>query len=346
MGATLFAVDPARAAATSALARSAAWANSTWRRCALKKNESRKYRDPRAPAHRSARRPSSSASSSISCSGRPLHGRGLHRLDRPALLPLRPAAGPGHDRLGPRSSTATSPSPSSPCVATVLFGRVFCGWVCPLGAVHQFSSFAFKRTEVPQAAARGQGQPGPASTTSSSLVLAGALFGLDLAGYLDPLSFLTRSMSVAACPRLAQALSSLNGALYGLGVTGLARVDLPGPGRTGPSTRPSSRASRSGLFFLGCDRPQRPQGAVLVPLSLPGRAPCSACSAAGTCSSSRIDDEKCIKCGLCTQHCETQARAVPERQVEERRVRLLPELRLDLPDRGHPLPGSRPGPRS
>ncbi|MCK7489645.1 MAG: 4Fe-4S binding protein [Anaerotruncus sp.] len=30
--------------------------------------------------------------------------------------------------------------------------------------------------------------------------------------------------------------------------------------------------------------------------------------------------------------------AVPERQVEERRVRLLPELRLDLPDRGHRLP--------
>ena len=28
----------------------------------------------------------------------------------------------------------------------------------------------------------------------------------------------------------------------------------------------------------------------------------------------RIDDEKCIKCGLCTQHCETQAHPYPNDQ--------------------------------
>jgi MauM/NapG family ferredoxin protein len=192
--------------------------------------------------------------------------------------------------------------------ATILFGRVFCGWVCPLGAIHQFSSFAFKKTKFLK----------PPREDKASLatkyyilvvVLVGALLGLDLAGYLDPLSFLTRSFALAVLPSLAQALGGLSGALYGIGAVGLAR--------------PVSQALQNwtihtnfiqgfsvGLLFLGAialnARKERfwcrylcPAGALLGLLSR------------WNLLKLRIDGEKCIECGLCTQHCETQARPYP-----------------------------------
>ena len=32
-------------------------------------------------------------------------------------------------------------------LVTIVLGRVVCGWACPLGAVHQFTSFVFKKTK-------------------------------------------------------------------------------------------------------------------------------------------------------------------------------------------------------
>ena len=51
----------------------------------------------------------------------------------------------------------------------------------------------------------------------------------------------------------------------------------------------------------------------------------------------QIDDEKCIKCGLCTQHCETQAHPYPNDKWK-RRVHRLRELRFDPPDGRDRLP--------
>ena len=31
---------------------------------------------------------------------------------------------------------------------TIILGRFFCGWVCPLGSIHQFFSFLFKKTKL------------------------------------------------------------------------------------------------------------------------------------------------------------------------------------------------------
>ena len=33
-------------------------------------------------------------------------------------------------------------------VVTLILGRVVCGWVCPLGAVHQFFSWLFKKAKL------------------------------------------------------------------------------------------------------------------------------------------------------------------------------------------------------
>jgi MauM/NapG family ferredoxin protein len=192
--------------------------------------------------------------------------------------------------------------------ATIVMGRVFCGWVCPLGAVHQFASFVFKRTRF---------LCPPREETASLawkyyilvLVLAGALVGLDLSGYLDPLSFLTRSFALAVFPGLAYALSGLKAGFYALGLTGAGR-SISQLLENWTLNETFIQGFAVGLLFLGAlalnARKERfwcrylcPTGAFLGFLSR------------WNVLKLRIDDEKCIKCGLCTQHCQTQANPYP-----------------------------------
>jgi MauM/NapG family ferredoxin protein len=192
--------------------------------------------------------------------------------------------------------------------ATIVLGRVFCGWVCPLGAVHQLSSFVFKRTKFLK----------PPREEKASLawkyyililVLVGAVFGLDLAGYLDPFSFLTRSFAVSVFPALAYALTGLKGLAYGLGMTGAGRA-VSQLLENWTLNETFIQGFAVGLFFLGAIalnawkerfwcRYLCPTGAFLGLL------------ARWNILKLKVDDEKCIKCNLCTQHCETQAHPYP-----------------------------------
>jgi len=80
---------------------------------------------------------------------------------------------------------------------TVLFGRAFCGWVCPFGTLHHAVSFAGK----PAVAERGVKTPGSRWKVLTLLFFAGAaLSGLQVAGLLDPISFLIRSLSLSILP--------------------------------------------------------------------------------------------------------------------------------------------------
>ncbi len=196
-------------------------------------------------------------------------------------------------------------------VATLLFGRIFCGWICPLGAVHQFSSFAFKRTKFLKPPREDKASLAP-KYYILLIILVGALLGLDLAGYLDPLSFLTRSFALAVLPAMAQTLSGLGGALYGLGAAGLAR-SISQVLQNWTIHVTFVQGFSVGLLFLGAialnARKERfwcrylcPTGALLGLLSR------------WNLLKLKIDDEKCIKCGLCTQHCETQAHPYPNDQ--------------------------------
>ncbi len=193
-------------------------------------------------------------------------------------------------------------------IVTVVFGRIFCGWICPLGAVHQSLSFIFKKTKFLK----------PPKEEKKSLswkyfiliiVLSGALFGLDLAGYLDPLSFLTRSFSVSVFPAAAYALSSLNGIIYEIGLTSIGR-SLFQLLENWTFNVTFIHGFLVGLLFLGAlalnawkerfwCRYLCPTGALLGFLSR------------WNVLKLRIDEEKCIQCGLCTQHCETQANPFP-----------------------------------
>ena len=88
-------------------------------------------------------------------------------------------------------------------ILTLVLGRFFCGWVCPMGAlIDLFHPLLKPRTQTvdtrfPQL-----------SVIILIVVLTGALFGLPLAGYLDPFSILVRGLSLSAHPALHNAATT------------------------------------------------------------------------------------------------------------------------------------------
>ena len=107
-----------------------------------------------------------------------------------------------------------------PVILTFLFGRYVCGWVCPFGAVLQFFSFLFKRMKwhAPKLAGNRLLHLKYAILV---VVLAASIFTLDLAGYLDPLSFLYRSFIAVVLPAFALAGDATVSVLPGIGMTAL-----------------------------------------------------------------------------------------------------------------------------
>jgi len=97
---------------------------------------------------------------------------------------------------------------------TLLLGRVFCGWVCPLGTLNNLVGSLRKKRPRP---------PGPAWFRVKYYILIGllasSLFGVQLAGILDPISLTIRSFSLALYPAMSYAAAALFDAVY--------RLDLP-----------------------------------------------------------------------------------------------------------------------
>ncbi len=106
--------------------------------------------------------------------------------------------------LGTLLSSYTLPVAFSAAVAvfalTFLFGRAFCGWVCPMGAINQLVGRWRKRSAAGQRAVH---KYLPAQGAKYG-VLVGLLFasmlGLQWIGVVDPISLLIRSFSLALGP--------------------------------------------------------------------------------------------------------------------------------------------------
>jgi polyferredoxin len=195
-------------------------------------------------------------------------------------------------------------------VLTLVAGRFVCGWVCPLGSVHQFFSWVFKKTRLLK--------PRKEENTRGRLawkyyvliaVLVGSVFAVDLAGIADPLSFLYRSFATGIVPWFSRVGAALTGLVYSvkLGSVGDALAQLFG-------TLSLNATFRQG-FFLSLIF----AAVVLLNISRERfwcRYLCPAGALLGLLSrwnigKVRVDPEKCIKCNLCTLHCETQANPYP-----------------------------------
>lgn len=84
---------------------------------------------------------------------------------------------------------------------TVVFGRAFCGWICPLGTLHHAVSWLTGRLRRGPPADSNRWRRHFALKYALLVALAGsALLGSLQAGLLDPLSLLSRSLGSALLP--------------------------------------------------------------------------------------------------------------------------------------------------
>jgi polyferredoxin len=97
-----------------------------------------------------------------------------------------------------------------PCLivvaVTALLGRVFCGWVCPLGTLHHIFG-AMRRWKGSQHV-RGWFR---VKYLLLAFLLAGNLVGIQLTGIFDPISLLTRHMTVGVNPAVNYAANGVMG---------------------------------------------------------------------------------------------------------------------------------------
>jgi polyferredoxin len=114
-------------------------------------------------------------------------------------------------------------------IPTMLLGRFFCGWICPLGSVHHFfSSLKSERKRGKQLIESNRYKRW--QTTKYYLLsaaLIAAVLGTGIVGWLDPFSLLVRSLGLSIVPGTNYAL---NAALHAMEHSRLALVQLVGSG--------------------------------------------------------------------------------------------------------------------
>jgi polyferredoxin len=99
---------------------------------------------------------------------------------------------------------------------TLFFGRWFCGWFCPFGALHNFMTSLRGQTKKNKIAAGGYTRQQKIKYLILLGVLVAALCGSNLAGWLDPFSLFFRSMTMAVFPAVDSGVEHFFGLIYQL----------------------------------------------------------------------------------------------------------------------------------
>ena len=96
-------------------------------------------------------------------------------------------------------------------IPTMLLGRFFCGWICPLGSIHHFfSSLRSERKRGKQLIESNRYKRW--QTTKYYLLVAAliaAVLGTGIVGWLDPFSLLVRSLGLSILPGTDYALNAV-----------------------------------------------------------------------------------------------------------------------------------------
>lgn len=205
-------------------------------------------------------------------------------------------------------------------VLTMLLGRVFCGFLCPMGTIHH-------AVGALKPALNGSRMVQANQKTSSQrlkyflliFILASALLGLNMAGLLDPIALLFRSIALAVLPGLGTGLRTFFDSLAVSEIKILNMLSYAGEVLVSPVFGYTHQAYRTGwligliflaILFLNRIRPRFwcrilcPLGALLGIFS--------------RFSILRLEKypDKCTMCNLCARHCQGAASPRPDQDWE------------------------------
>jgi polyferredoxin len=107
-------------------------------------------------------------------------------------------------------------------IITVLFGRVFCGWACPLGTLNNLVGSIRKKA----AAHRGRDWYRIKYYILTAMIVS-AIFTLQPVGIMDPLSLLIRSFSIAVYPTFNYGIRSAFDTIYASNPLGATAFSEP-----------------------------------------------------------------------------------------------------------------------
>ena len=203
---------------------------------------------------------------------------------------------------------------------TFSLGRIFCGFICPLGTIHHVVSRikpALKGERMVRA-----NQKTPSQKVKYFLLITliiAATVGLNLVGLMDPISLLFRSLALAVLPGLGVGLKGLFDAMASSDIKILNQLSYTAEVLVSPVFGYGYQAYRTAWFigliflvilFLNRIRP-RFWCRVLCPLG----------ALLGLCSRVSIlrlekDFERCTDCKLCTKDCQGAASPIPGQDWE------------------------------
>jgi MauM/NapG family ferredoxin protein len=205
-------------------------------------------------------------------------------------------------------------------LATLFLGRIFCGFICPLGTIHHIVSWVRPSLKGDRMTLANQKTPGHRIKYFLLLaVLVGAVMGLNLAGLIDPMALLFRSLALAVLPATGVGLKEVFDVMAASDINALNYLSYGGEALVSPVFGYGYPAYETAWFigvifvvilFLNRIRPRFwcrilcPLGALLGIFS--------------RFSILRLDKDhaKCTDCKLCSRSCQGAASPMPSQTWE------------------------------
>ncbi|MBI2567537.1 MAG: 4Fe-4S dicluster domain-containing protein [Candidatus Schekmanbacteria bacterium] len=199
--------------------------------------------------------------------------------------------------------------------ATVLFGRVFCNWICPYGSLHQLIGWLFNVRSHRERWAANRYRPIFAlKYVGLGVFVVLAAFGSLQVGLLDPICLLHRSFATAIAPMFDGVVDGTRSALAGAG------LDLPALAavKLAPAGEPRAFI---GSFWIGALLVTLVALNVVVPRFF-CRTLCPLGAFLGVLSRLALfrinrDASACTNCNLCLTRCEGAADPAGQLRLSE-----------------------------